>query len=156
MSRCIYPQIRRLSRDSPPPPGLVDWFQSRSQLLRAFGAMRCLIHVVVGADVLCTCEKILGYFRCVPSSRTPPCSGYAIHPHRAICSNAGVVAYPFSRRRGNGDFFLSILGCSHVGAACFVASILVLFVASLATSILLLCMGWRVGPVLRKDNVFAS
>lgn len=29
--------------------------------------MRCLIHVVVvGADALCTCEKILGHFRCVP------------------------------------------------------------------------------------------
>lgn len=31
--------------------------------------------------------------------------------------------YPFSRRRGNGDFFLSILGCSHVYAAYFVGSI---------------------------------
>lgn len=32
--------------------------------------------------------------------------------------------------------------------------LLVLFVASLATSILLLYMGWRIGPVLRKDSIF--
>ena len=31
--------------------------------------------------------------------------------------------------------------------------LLVLFVASLATSILLLYMGWRIGPVLRKDSI---
>lgn len=32
--------------------------------------------------------------------------------------------------------------------------LLVLFVASLATSILLLYMGWRIGPVLRKESIF--
>ena len=31
--------------------------------------------------------------------------------------------------------------------------LLVLFVASLVTSVLMLCVGWRVGPVLRKDSI---
>ena len=33
--------------------------------------------------------------------------------------------------------------------------LLVLFVASLATSIFLLYVGWRIGPVLRKDSVIS-
>ena len=32
--------------------------------------------------------------------------------------------------------------------------LLVLFVASLVVSVLMLYMGWRVGPVLRKDSIF--
>ena len=32
--------------------------------------------------------------------------------------------------------------------------LLVLFVASLVASVLMLYMGWRVGPVLRKDSIF--
>lgn len=36
----------------------------------------------------------------------------------------------------------------------FLILLLAIFVASLATSILLLCMGWRIGPALRKDSIF--